>query len=70
MTINRLTAIIHDGYRIWARRAVVAGLTAVVRGGFSERLEVEVRGSSGGTGRLDQGAWAAMQPAIAMRALR
>ena len=46
-----------------------------VDGGFWRRffgtgLEVDVRGSSGGTGRVDQGPWAAMQPAIATSALR
>ncbi len=46
----------------------MAGLTAVIRDGFLERLEVDVRGSSGGTCRLDQGPCAAMQPAIDMRA--
>ncbi len=47
-----LAPIIHDGHRIWARRGVLAGLTAVFRDGFLERLEVDVRGSSGGTCRL------------------
>ena len=32
-----LAPIIHDGHRIWTRRAVVAGLTAVFRCGISEQ---------------------------------
>ena len=65
-----LAPIIHDGYRICSGRAGLAVLTAVFGGGFSERLGVEVRGSSGGTCRLDQGPWAAMPPATETRALR
>ena len=68
--IDVLTPIIHDSLRIWTGRAGLAGLTAVFVGRFSRRLGVDVRGSSGGTGRVDQGPWAAMQPAIATRALR
>ena len=67
---KELAPIIHDSLRIWTGRAGLAGLTAVFVGRFSRRLGVDVRGSSGGTGRVDQGPWAAMQPAIATRALR
>ncbi len=38
--------------------------------GFQNGLEVDVRGSSGGTGRWIKGPWAAMQPAIEIIALR
>ena len=48
---SNLAPIIHDSQRIGTRRAGLAGLTAVFRGGFSERLGVDVRGSSGGTCR-------------------
>jgi hypothetical protein len=33
---------------------------AVLAAGFYDGLEVDVRGSSGGIGRLDHGPWAAM----------
>ena len=65
-----LAPIIHDSLRIWTGRAGLAGLTAVFVGRFSRRLGVDVRGSSGGTSRVDQGPWAAMQAAIATSALR
>jgi len=55
---------------IWARRAVLAGLTAAFGAGFQNVLEVDVRGSSGGACRVDQGPWAAMQPAIEIMVLR
>ncbi len=59
------------GHRpILLRRAVSAGLTAAFRAGVQNALEVDVRGSSGGTGRLDQGPWAAIEPAIEISALR
>ncbi len=50
--LTELARIIHGGHRICARRAGLAGLTAVFRDGFLEKLEVGVRGSFGGTCRL------------------
>ena len=44
--------------------------TVAFGAGFRYGLEIDVRGSSGGTRRLDQGPWAAMEAAIAIRALR